>query len=78
MLKNFVRIFGRMVYTISTLQAHAEYARGTPDVRYLYAGISKDFCNFARMKIISLIFIRFSYVSLKRNSITGRLVMSSI
>jgi hypothetical protein len=28
---------------------------------------------FVRMKIISLIFIRFSYVSLKRNSVTGPL-----
>jgi hypothetical protein len=29
---------------------------------------------FVRMKIISLIFIRFSYVSLIRNSVTGPLV----
>ena len=29
---------------------------------------------FVRMKIISLIFIRFSYVSLIRNSVTGPIV----
>jgi hypothetical protein len=32
---------------------------------------------FVRMKIISLIFIRFSYVSLIRNSVTGPLATVS-
>jgi hypothetical protein len=68
MFKNFVRI-GRMLYTISILEAHAEYARGTPDV---YGTHTLAFQRiFVRMKIISLIFIRFSYVSLIRNSVTG-------
>jgi hypothetical protein len=46
-----------MVYTISILYAHAEYARGTPNVQYSYAGISKDFCAYENY------FIQFSYVS---------------
>ena len=33
---------------------------------------------FVRMKIISLIFIRFSYVSLIRNSVTGPLICGYI
>jgi hypothetical protein len=35
-------VFGRIVYTISLLEAHTEYARGTPDVRYSYTGNSRD------------------------------------
>jgi hypothetical protein len=72
MLKNFVRI-GRMLYTISILKAHAEYARGTPpEVRYTRTLAFRRI--FVRMKIISLIFIRNSYVSLIRNSVTGPLI----
>ena len=33
---------------------------------------------FVRMKIIALIFIRFSYVSLIRNSVTGPLCFSNL
>jgi hypothetical protein len=33
---------------------------------------------FVRMKIISLIFIRFSYVSLIRNAVTGPLPTNSV
>ena len=40
-------------------------------IRFKHGRIRMYFCNFVRMKIISLIFIRFSYVSLIRNSVTG-------
>jgi hypothetical protein len=46
-----------MVYTISILWAHAEYARGTPDGRCSYAGISRDFCAYENY------FINQSYAS---------------
>jgi hypothetical protein len=75
MLKNFVRI-GRMLYTISILYAHAKYARG---IRHMHGTHTLAFQRiFVRMKIISLIFIRFSYVSLIRNSVTGPLQCSDI
>ena len=61
-LKNLC-VFGRMVYTISlyVLQAHAEYARGTPDVRYSYAGISRDFWNLDYFINFHTLLIRFSH-----------------
>jgi hypothetical protein len=56
-----VRI-GRTLYTISILLAHAEYAGGTPDVRYSYAGISKDFCAYENYFInFHTLLIRFSH-----------------
>jgi hypothetical protein len=46
--------------------------RNAPDVWYAYTLAFQRI--FVRMKIISLILIRFSYVSLIRNSVTGPLV----
>jgi hypothetical protein len=52
-----------------------EYCRhtlNTLEVRQMYGTHSLAFQRiFVRMKIISLISIRFSYVSLIRNSVTG-------
>ena len=47
-------------------KAHAEYAevigRGTSDVRYSYAGISKDFCAYENYFInFHSLLIRFSH-----------------
>jgi hypothetical protein len=68
MLKNFVRVRTYGLYDKHTLGIYAENASGTQDVRYSYAGISKDFCaygnyfiNFHTLLILSLI----------RNSVTG-------
>ena len=68
MLKNLC-VFGRMVYTISIYSRHT---LNTLEVRQMYGTHALAFQRiFVRMKIISLIFIRFSYVSLIRNSVTG-------
>jgi hypothetical protein len=57
-----IRTSASMVNTIKYSIAQAEYARGTPDG---YRTHELAFHRiFVRMKIISLIFIRFSYVSL--------------
>ena len=71
MLKNFVRIRTYGLYTISIPQTHVEYAI---EVRQTYGTHTLAFQRiFVRMKFISLIFIRFSYVSLIRSSVTGPL-----
>ena len=68
MFKNFVRI-GRMLYTISILYRHT---LNTLEVRQMYGTHTLVFPRiFVRMKFISLIFIRFSYVSLIRYTVTG-------
>ena len=49
-------------YRTYILLAHAEYAGGTPDVRYSYAGISKDFCAYENYFInFHTLLIRFSH-----------------
>ena len=54
------------------ITAHTEYARSTPDARYSYADISKDFCAYENYFInFHTLLIRFSHVSLIRNSVTG-------
>jgi hypothetical protein len=74
--QKFVRIFGRMVYTISIYSRHT---LNTLEVRQMYGTHALAFQRiFVRMKIISLIFIRFSYVSLIRNSVTGPLKLNKI
>ena len=62
MLKNFVRT-GRMLYTIAySRHTLHEYATGTPDVRYSYAGISKDFCTYENYFInFHTLLIRYSH-----------------
>ena len=74
MLKNFVRIrtFLYALYDKHTLDSR--HTLNTPEVRQMYGTHTLAFQRiFVRMKIISLIFIRFSYVSLIRNSVTGPL-----
>ena len=73
MFKNVVRI-GRMLYTISILLAHAEYAGGTPDVRYSYAGISKDFCAYENYFInFHTLLIRFSHTQWCDRALTAKI-----
>jgi hypothetical protein len=64
-------------HTLGTVPvAHAEYAI---EVRQMYGTHTLAFRRiFVRMKIISLIFIRFSYVCLIRNSVTGPLAMATV
>jgi hypothetical protein len=67
MLKNVVLI-GRMLYTIK----YYRHTLNTLEVCQMYGTHTLAFQRiFVRMKIISLIFIRFSYVSLIRNGVTG-------
>ena len=57
------------LYDKHNLGIYAEYARG---IHQMYCTHTLPFQRiFVRMKIISLISIRFSYVSLIRNSVTG-------
>jgi hypothetical protein len=66
MLKNFVRTRTYALYDNSTR------CMNTLEVRQMNGTHTLTFQRiFVRMKIISLIFIRFSYVSLIRNSVTG-------
>ena len=56
------------VFIYSTVRAN------NIEVRQMYGTHTLAFQRiFVRMKIIALIFIRFSYVSLIRNSVTGPL-----
>jgi hypothetical protein len=66
--KKFVRIrtyalYDKHRHTLNTLEVRQMYGTHTLAFQWI----------FVRMKIISLIFIRFSYVSLIRNSVTGPL-----
>jgi hypothetical protein len=70
-LTNFVRIRTYGLYDKHTLDRQT---LNTLEVRQMYGTHMLAFQGmFVRMKIISLIFIRFSYVSLIRNNVTGPL-----
>ena len=50
------------LYDKHNLGIYAEYARGTPDVLYSYAGISKDFCAYENYFINFHTFLSYAIV----------------
>ena len=72
LLKNFVRIRTYGLYDKHILGIHAEYARGSPDIRYSHAGISKDICAYQNYFInFHTLLIRFTHTQWCDRAVTS-------